>query len=238
MEEFLKLKPDHRAILTRSPEAFSAIRQLLQTTGYETVYNVERIGEQKTGMATFACKHPMTGDCLAIIYGMSSSDEPSHAQAPFDFGIGGATAKEMHAYTQHFAMRTNGIESLRSHLESRGAKFLTPIFNSADQFGPLKQCFSRELLDDEWFFIELTQRDYDSSRIGKEKGTAFSDETVRALYNTKQAEFREWLKTKKKTRMFESDEKTRTEIKRLLAGLEPRGFERLVKPLAKLVVNG
>ena len=236
MEDFLKLKPDHRAILTKTPEDYNTIKQFLQMVGYVTVYNVDRIGEKKTGMATFACRHPMTGDCLAIIYGMSADDESSHAQAPFDFGTGGDKAKKAHSYTQHFAMRTKNIIALRKHLEDKGARFLTPIYDSADTFGPLKQSFTYELFDDEWFFIEITQRDYDVSKITG-GGAAFSDETVRALYNTKQADFRNWLKTKKKMMMFSDENKTKKEIKQLLEGLEPKGFAKLVPALSKIIAE-
>ncbi len=235
MEEFLKLKPDHRAILVKDREVYDSIRSFLTLTGYQCVYEVDRIGGDNTAMATYACRHPMTNDCLAIVYGLNAPDEFSHAHAPFDFGAGGQKAKEMHTYVQHLALRTNDIFALRNHLEGRGARFLTPVFNSKDSFGPLLQCFTRELLDDEWFFMELTQRNYDINEIKGKPGHMFSDTTVRSLYNMKQQEFLDFINTKKKIRMFEKKEKTKEEIEHLIAGLEPKGFEKLVPGLVKIL---
>src|SRR5438094_10613275 len=98
---------------------------------------------------------------------------------------------------QHLTIRTTATEKLTSYLESKGAEFLTPIYTDKDSFGPLLQSFTRELFDDEWFFIEFVQRDYDADRVGV-GGTQFVQNTVKSLYVAKQEEFREWEKAGKK----------------------------------------
>jgi hypothetical protein len=102
MEDFLKLKVDHRTVLVRNMDVFRTVREFLVSTGYAKVYEVERIGEEKTAMATFACKHPITSECIAVVYGINATDEPSHAHAPFDYGA----KSELIIYIQHLALRT------------------------------------------------------------------------------------------------------------------------------------
>src|SRR2546426_615387 len=153
-------------------------------------------------MATFACLNPLTGERLAVVLGMSAPNEVSHAQAPFAYGFAGKPQKDAQTYMQHLALRTTDIEKLKSYLESKGAEFLTPIYKDKDSFGPLLQSFTRELFDDEWFFIEFVQRDYDADKVGP-GGTQFVQNTVKSLYVSKQEEFREWEKTGKKRKFLD-----------------------------------
>src|SRR5947208_1929053 len=90
---------------------------------------------------------------------------------------------------QHLALRTTDIEKLKSYLESKGAEFLTPIYKDKDSFGPLLQSFTRELFDDEWFFIEFVQRDYAADKLGV-GGTQFVQNTIKSLYVSTQEEIR------------------------------------------------
>src|SRR5439155_1266495 len=116
----------------------------------------------------------------------------------------GKPQKDAQTYMQHLALRTTDIEKLKSYLESKGAEFLTPIYKDKDSFGPLLQSFTRELFDDEWFFIEFVQRDYDADKLGV-GGTQFVQNTVKSLYVSKQEEFREWEKPGKKRTVLDSD---------------------------------
>src|SRR2546425_12670533 len=125
---------------------------------------------------------------------MSAPNEVSHAQAPFAYGFAGKPQKDAHTYMQHLALRTTDIEKLKSYLESKGAEFLTPIYKDKDSFGPLLQSFTRELFDDEWFFIEVVQRDYDADTLGG-GGTHVVQNTVNALYVRKHEECRDWTTT-------------------------------------------
>src|SRR3989442_13706724 len=199
---FLKLKVDHKTVLCRDLNAYRALRDFLLNSGYSSVYETERVGEEKTAMATFACLSSLTGERLAVVLGMSAPEEISHAQAPFAYGFAGKPQKDAQTYMQHLALRTNDIERLKSHLESKGAEFLTPIYKDKDSFGPLLQSFTRELFDDEWFFIEFVQRDYDADKVGP-GGTQFVQDTVKSLYGAKQEEFREWEKTGKKRKFLD-----------------------------------
>src|SRR5207244_4060522 len=132
----------------------------------ESRAETERVGEEKTAMAPFACMSPLTRERLAVVLGMSAPNEISHAQAPFSYGFAGKPQKDAQTYMQHLALRTTDIEKLKSYLESKGAEFLTPIYKDKDSFGPLLQSFTRELFDDEWFFIEFVKRDYDADKVG------------------------------------------------------------------------
>ncbi len=205
---FLKLKVDHKTVLCR----------------------------EKTAMATFACLNPLTGERLAVVLGMSAPNEVSHAQAPFAYGFAGKPQKDAQTYMQHLALRTTDIEKLKSYLESKGAEFLTPIYKDKDSFGPLLQSFTRELFDDEWFFIEFVQRDYDADKLGV-GGTQFVQNTVKSLYVSKQEEFREWEKTGKKRKFLDGvPERERTKLLRdLLANAEPKGYVETVSPITRNV---
>src|SRR5207245_10903964 len=103
---------------------------------------------------------------------------------------------------QHLALRTTDIEKLKSYLESKGAEFLTPIYKDKDSFGPLLQSFTRELFDDEWFFIEFVQRDYDADKVGT-GGTQVVQNTVKSLYVSKQDALREGDTTGEKRRLLD-----------------------------------
>jgi len=233
---FLKLKVDHKTVLCRDVNTYRALRDFLLNSGYSPVYETERVGEEKTAMATFACLNPLTGERLAVVLGMSAPNEVSHAQAPFAYGFAGKPQKDAQTYMQHLALRTTDIEKLKSYLESKGAEFLTPIYKDKDSFGPLLQSFTRELFDDEWFFIEFVQRDYDADKLGV-GGTQFVQNTVKSLYVSKQEEFREWEKTGKKRKFLDRvPEKERTKLLRdLLANTEPKGYVETVSPITRNV---
>src|SRR5437870_4506030 len=64
---FLKLKVDHKTVLCRDTNTYRALRDFLLNSGYSPVYETERVGEEKTAMATFACLNPMTGERLAVV---------------------------------------------------------------------------------------------------------------------------------------------------------------------------
>ena len=187
-------------------------------------------------MATFACLSPLTGERLAVVLGLSAPEEVSHAQAPFAYGFAGKPQKDAQTYMQHLALRTTDIEKLKSYLESKGAEFLTPIYKDKDSFGPLLQSFTRELFDDEWFFIEFVQRDYDADKVGV-GGTQFVQNTVKSLYVSKQEEFREWEKTGKKRKFLDGvPEKERTKLLRdILVNTEPKGYVETVAPITRNV---
>ena len=233
---FLKLKVDHKTVLCRDVNTYHALRDFLLNSGYSSVYETERVGEEKTAMATFACLSPLTGERLAVVLGMSAPNEISHAQAPFAYGFAGKPQKDAQTYMQHLALRTTDIEKLKSYLESKGAEFLTPIYKDKDSFGPLLQSFTRELFDDEWFFIEFVQRDYDADKLGV-GGTQFVQNTVKSLYVSKQEEFREWEKTGKKRKFLDGvpDKEREKLLRDILANTEPRGYVQTVAPISRHV---
>src|SRR5206468_2032961 len=72
---FLKLKVDHKTVLCRDVNTYRALRDFLLNSGYSSVYETERVGEEKTAMATFACLSPLTGERLAVVLGMSAPNE-------------------------------------------------------------------------------------------------------------------------------------------------------------------
>ena len=216
---YMKLKVDHKTVLCRDTNAYRALRDFLLNSGYESVYETERVGEEKTAMATFACRSALTGECLAVVLGMSAPGEVSHAQAPFVYGFAGNPEAEAHTYMQHLALRTTDLAKLKDYLESKGAEFLTPIYKDKDSFGPLLQAFTRELFDDEWFFIEFVQH------------------TVQSLYVSKQEEFRDWEKTRKKRKFLDGvPPKDRDMLLRdILLNTEPKGYVATVAPIARNV---
>src|SRR5919109_2089645 len=112
-DDCLKLQADHKTVLVRDMDVFRSIKDFLNNNGYVKVYEVSRIGEEQTAMATFACRNLIHGECLAVVCGINSPAEPSHAQAPFMFDKGGDTF----TYVQHLALRTTDIFKLRSYLE-------------------------------------------------------------------------------------------------------------------------
>jgi hypothetical protein len=152
------------------------------------------------------------------------------------YGFGGKPAASALTYIQHLALRTTDLFKLRAYLEKKGAEFLTPIYQDRDSFGPLLQAFTRELFDDEWFFIEFVQRDYDADRIRDQGGVQFVDKTVRSLYQAKQEEFREWLRTKRKRKFLDGVPKAEAKalLREILDHVEPRGYVAAVPPLAKV----
>lgn len=232
---FLKLKPDHRTVLVKDLDTYRILQEYLLNSGYRTVYETERVGEQKTGMATYAVHNPLTGDRIAVCHGFSAPDEVSQVQGPFVFGFGGQAAGSAHTYIQHAALRTTDLIKLKEHLEKRGAKFLTPIYKDKDSFGPLFQCFSRDLLDDEFFFFEFVQRDYDPEKVKDKAGLQFVNKTVQSLYETKQVEFREWMKTGKKQTFLgglPSAERKKL-LKDLLGNVDPPEFVKTIPALVK-----
>lgn len=233
-ESFKTLHVDHKTVLCRDLETYQTLRDFCLNNGYRTVYETERVGEAKTAMATFACRNLIHGERLAIVLGYSAPDEVSHAQAPFAFGFAGAKPMEARTYIQHLALRTSDLERLKKYLESKGAEFLTPIYRDKDSFGPLLQAFTRELFEDEWFFIEFVQRDYDTEKAGA-GGTQFVEHTVKSLYESKQEEFREWLKAKRKRKFLDGvPEKDRKKVLReILDSIEPEGAVATVPPLAR-----
>ncbi len=226
-DDYLKLKVDHKTILVRDMNAFNVTRDFLTNNGYVKVYEVGRIGEEQTALATFACCSLIHGECLAIVCGINSPTEISHAQAPFIFG----NDKNALTYIQHLALRTSDIFKLRSYLEERGANFLTPIYDEKDSFGPLLQCFTRELFNNEWFFIELVQRDYNPDEVNIKLGEQFANQTVRSLYVTKQEEFRDWLSTRKKRLMFDGNPANMKWFRDLLLSVEPYGYVKIIPSL-------
>jgi hypothetical protein len=230
-DDYLRLQADHKTILVRDMDVFKAIKDFLTNNGYAKIYEVSRIGEEHTAMATFACRNLIHGECLAVVCGISSPEEPSHAQAPFMYG---KDKDGILTYIQHLALRTSDIFKLRSYLEERGANFLTPIYNEKDSFGPLLQCFTRDLFDDEWFFIELVQRDYEPSKVDTKLGEQFANQTVRSLYVTKQEEFRDWLSTGKKKLMFEENPAKMRWFQDLLLSVEPHGYARFIPALRRI----
>src|SRR2546428_8779960 len=125
---------------------------------------------------------------------------------------------------QHLALRTTDIEKLKSYLESKGAEFLTPIYKDKDSFGPLLQSFTRELFDDEWFFIEFVQRDYDADKVGT-GGTQFVQNTVKSLYVSKQEEVREGGENGKKRQVLDGvpGEEQAKNLHDILVDTEPKG---------------
>jgi len=231
---FMKLKVDHKTVLVRDMEVFRSLRDFLRNSGYASVYETDRVGEAETAMATFACRNDLTGECLAVVHGISSPKEPSHAQAPFVFGFGGKRQADARTYIQHLALRTTDLFKLKEYLDGKGADFLTPIYNDKDSFGPLLQAFTRELFDDEWFFIEFVQRDYDPDRVGK-PGTRFVERTVESLYKAKQDEFREWLTTREKRKFLDrmSPAEAKTVLREIITNIDPQGYLPAVPPLAK-----
>ncbi len=234
--EFMKLKVDHKTVLCRDLNTYRSLRDFLLNSGYVSVYETERVGEEKTAMATFACRSSLTGECLAVVMGLSAPNEVSHAQAPFAYGFAGKPQKDAHTYMQHLALRTTDLAKLKKHLESKGAEFLTPIYKDKDSFGPLLQAFTRELFDDEWFFIEFVQRDYDPDAVSQ-GGTRFVQNTVKSLYVSKQEEFREWEKTGKKRKFLDGvPEKERGKLLRdIFANTDPKGYVETVAPVARNV---
>lgn len=233
---FQKLKFDHKTVLVRDMDVLRTLRDFLMNNGYRTVYETERVGEEKTAMATFACLNPITGDRLAVVHGISTSDEVAHPQAPFVYGFAGKPPGDAQTYIQHLALRTTDLFRLREYLEQKGAEFLTPIYQDKDSFGPLLQCFTRELFDDEWFFIELVQRDYDPDKVRDKEGVQFVDKTVRSLYQAKQEEFREWLRTRKKRKFLDrlSPSDAGRVLREIVANIEPKGYAKTVPPLARV----
>jgi hypothetical protein len=233
---YLKLKVDHKTVLCRDLETYRSLRDFLLNSGYKSVYETERVGEEKTAMATFACLSPLTGERLAVVLGLSAPGEVSHAQAPFAYGFAGKRQEDARTYMQHLALRTTDIEKLKSFLESKGAEFLTPIYKDKDSFGPLLQAFTRELFDDEWFFIEFVQRDYDADNVGA-TGTQFVQNTVKSLYVSKQEEFREWERTRKKRKFLDgAPEKDRMKLLRdILSNTEPKAYVQTVGPITRNV---
>ena len=231
---FLKLKTDHRTVLVRDMEVFRSLRDFLVNSGYHSVYETDRVGEEKTAMATFACRNDLTGECLAVVLGMSGAGEVSHAAAPFVYGFGGRAQPDARTYIQHLALRTADLFKLRAYLEGKGAAFLTPIYQDKDSFGPLLQCFTRELFDDEWFFIEFVQRDYDPAKA-RGSGVQFVVKTVRSLYVAKQDEFRDWLTTKKKRKFLDGMSKAvaKATLDEILSNVDPKGYVETVPPLAR-----
>ncbi len=234
-EPFKTLKVDHKTVLVRDMTVFRNLRDFLLNNGYQNVYETDRVGEEKTAMATFACRNTIYGECLAVVHGISSSDEVAHPQAPFVFGFRGSPPGGAVTYIQHLALRTPDIFKLRSYLEKKGAQFLTPIYQDKDSFGPLLQSFTRELFDDEWFFIEFVQRDYDADKIGAARGVQFVNKTVQSLYVAKQEEFREWLRTKKKRKFLDglSSAAGKKLLREIVDNIEPMGYARTVPPLAR-----
>ncbi|SRR5579884_76287 len=103
--------------------------------------------------------------------------------------------------------------------------------NEKDSFGPLLQCFTRELFDNEWFFIELVQRDYNPDEINIKLGEQFANQTVRSLYVTKQEEFRDWLSTRKKRLMFDGNPAKMKWFRDLLLSVEPYGYVKIIPSL-------
>ena len=234
-ESFKKLKADHKTVLVRDMTVFKHLRDFLLNNGYQSVYEAERIGEAKTAMATFACRNVIFGECLAVVHGISGSDEVSHAQAPFAFGFRGTPPGTALTYIQHLALRTTDLFKLRNYLEKKGAEFLTPIYQDKDSFGPLLQSFTRELFDDEWFFIEFVQRDYDPDEIRGAGGMQFANKTVQSLYMAKQEEFREWLRTKKKRKFLDglSPAAGKKLLHEIVDSIEPKGTAATVPSLAR-----
>ena len=234
-ESFKKLKVDHKTVLVRDMTVFKHLRDFLLNNGYQNVYEAERIGEEKTAMATFACRNPIFGEAIAVVHGISGSDEISHAQAPFAFGFRGTPPGVALTYIQHLAVRTNDLFKLRTYLSGKGAQFLTPIYNDKDSFGPLLQCFTRELFDDEWFFIEFVQRDYDPDKLRGKDNVQFASKTVQSLYVAKQEEFREWLRSKKKRTFLDgmSPAEGRKLLTEIVDNIEPKGYAAAVPPLAR-----
>src|SRR3989442_5262767 len=98
---FLKLKVDHKTVLCRDVNTYRALRDFLLNSGYSPVYETERVGEEKTAMATFACLNPLTGERLAGVLGISAPNEVAHAQAPFAYGVAGKPQKDAQTYIQH-----------------------------------------------------------------------------------------------------------------------------------------
>ncbi|HYY48983.1 MAG TPA: hypothetical protein VFA17_09945 [Thermoplasmata archaeon] len=235
LPSYMKLKVDHKTVLCRDLETYRSLRDFLLNSGYKSVYETERVGEEKTAMATFACLSPLTGERLAVVLGLSAPNEVSHAQAPFAYGFAGKRQEDARTYMQHLALRTTDIAKLRSYLESKGAEFLTPIYKDKDSFGPLLQSFTRELFDDEWFFIEFVQRDYDADKAAG--GTQFVQNTVKSLYVSKQEEFRDWERTHKKRKFLDGvPEKERTTLLRdLLTNTDPKGYVETVAPIVRNV---
>ena len=233
--DFVKLKPDHKTVLVRDMTVFNDLRDFLVNDGYRVVYETPRVGEEKTGMATSAFHHPYTNERIAMVYGIDAPDEVSQGQAPFKFGWDGKPQAEAKTYLQHLALRTTDIVKFRDYMEKKGAEFLTPIFQDKDSFGPLLQCFSREILDDEWFFFEFLQRDYDADKIGTKSGVQFVDKTVRSLYVTKQDEFRDWMKTHKKRTFLGNlpKDKAREAFHEIIDNVEPKGYPLGVWAIAK-----
>jgi hypothetical protein len=203
--------------------------------GYRVVYETPRVGEEKTAMATSAFHHPFTNERIAMVFGIDAPDEVSQGQAPFKFGFGGKPAGDAKTYIQHLALRTSDIVKFRSCLEKKGADFLTPIYQDKDSFGPLLQCFSRELLDDEWFFFEFLQRDYDADKVGTKSGVQFVDKTVRSLYVTKQDEFREWIRTRKKRTFLGGlpKDKARALMHEIIDNVDPSGYALAIPAIAR-----
>ena len=233
---FMKLKVDHKTVLCRDMTTYRSLRDFLLNSGYSSVYETERVGEAKTAMSTFACLSPLTGERLAVVLGLSAPGEVSHAQAPFAYGFAGKPQKDALTYMQHLALRTTDIEKLKSYIESKGGEFLTPIYKDKDSFGPLLQSFTRELFDNEWFFIEFVQRDYDADKVVA-GGTQFVQNTVKSLYVSKQEEFREWEKTGKKRKFLDAvpaKERTRL-LQDILGNAEPKGYVETVAPIMRNV---
>src|SRR2546425_5556413 len=142
---FLKLKVDHKTVLCRDVNTYRALRDFLLNSGYSPVYETERVGEEKTAMATFACLSPLTGERLAVVLGLSAPNEVSHAQAPFAYGFAGKPQKDAQTYMQHLALPTTDIEKLKSYLESKGAEVLTPIYKDQDCLGAFVQPFPLQI---------------------------------------------------------------------------------------------
>lgn len=233
--EYMKLKPDHKTVLVRDMSVFNTLKDFLVNDGYRVVYETPRVGEEKTAMATSAFHHPYTNERIAMVFGIDAPDEVSQGQAPFKFGFGGKPAGDAKTYIQHLALRTNDIVKFRNYLEKKGADFLTPIYQDKDSFGPLLQCFSRELLDDEWFFFEFLQRDYDADKVGTKSGVQFVDKTVRSLYVTKQDEFREWIRTRKKRTFLGKmpKDKGRELFHEIIDNVDPSGYALAIPAIAK-----
>ena len=154
---------DHVTLCVENLEAAEYL--FTKVLGFDVIWSAKDIGTEKSSMDTVLLQRGAAK--IALVQGRDKAVKSQISEFLEKYGQG----------VHHVAIEVDDIEAVSSEWESQGVKFIGPLKEGRDGFGPLKQRFTYPLFPGCGVFIELTQRQQNG-----ETSKTFVPGSVEALY--------------------------------------------------------
>jgi methylmalonyl-CoA/ethylmalonyl-CoA epimerase len=133
--------------------------------GFDVIWSAQDVGTNASSMDTVVLQRGTAK--IALMQGRDKTGKSQINEFIEKYGQG----------VQHVALEVDDIDAVCHEWEAHGVRFMGPVKEGRDGFGPLKQRFTYPLFPGSGLFIELTQRQH-----GNEAARTFVRSTVESLY--------------------------------------------------------